>query len=77
VTQASGTTQLGSAMEYVAEREGWSVYQLEDGARVKMRAILTRIARNGFDPNGRPAYALENVVITQIEPAPVKATIKT
>ena len=54
-------------MEYAIEHEAWNVYMLEDGTRIKMRGILTRVSHDGVDENGNPRLKLDNAIVTQIE----------
>lgn len=60
---------MSAPLKYVTKQEDWNFYQLEDGTTVRIRVILTRIARNGEDANGNPAYQWEVATLGQVEPA--------
>jgi hypothetical protein len=59
---------MGSPLKYAIEHEAWNVYQIEDGTVLRMRVILSRIARNGSDKDGKPIYTFDHSLITQVEP---------
>ena len=58
---------VSASLDFAIEHEAWNVYMLEDGTRIKMRVILTRVSRDGVDENGNPRLKLDNGVITQVE----------
>lgn len=58
---------MAKPLEFIPEREPWNVYLLDNGTELRVRLVLTRIERNGTDPNGKPAYNFDHVIITQVE----------
>ena len=58
---------MSASLDFAIEHEAWNVYMLEDGTRIKMRVILTRVSRDGVDENGNPRLKFDNAIVTQIE----------
>ena len=54
-------------MEYAIEHEAWNVYMLEDGTRIKLRIMLTRVSHEGVDENGGPRFKMDHAIVTQVE----------
>jgi hypothetical protein len=54
-------------LDFVAERENWNLYSLEDGTRVRTRLVMTAIRQDGVDDQRRPKYQVETAVIVHIE----------
>lgn len=64
-----GRQMMGQDISFEPEKESWSVYLLEDGTTLKMKAIAASIVRlDEFLPNGDPMYMVtaSNVVATDI-----------
>jgi len=64
-----GRQVMGQDVSFEPEKESWSVYLLEDGTTLKMRAIAASIIRlDEFMPNGDPMYLVNasNVVATDV-----------
>jgi hypothetical protein len=62
-------------VEFEIEREGWSVYVLEDGTRIKMKNIVARVFRliDRYKEDGEPLYLLHgSPVISSIVPGHLK-----
>lgn len=55
-------------VKYTIEHEAWNVYQLEDGAKLRMRIVLTGVVRDGVDQFGKPKYNLDHAILTHVEP---------
>lgn len=46
-------------LDFVAEREPWNVYVLENGVKIRARIVLTSVHDNGqFNDAGLPVYQL-------------------
>ena len=54
-------------LEFTAEREGWNIYQLEDGTKLRVRLILTNVRRDGNDEQGNPKYLFQHTLATSVE----------
>jgi len=62
-------------MEFEVEKEGWSVYLLSDGTRIKMKNIVARVLRlvDRYKEDGEPLYLLQgSPVISSIVPQNLK-----
>lgn len=60
---------MGQEIEFETERESWNSYILEDGTKVKLKAVAATIVRlDEYLPNGDPMYMVNasNVVATDI-----------
>ncbi|MGH7747100.1 MAG: hypothetical protein ACREQ5_20445 [Candidatus Dormibacteria bacterium] len=60
---------MGEDIPFEAEKENWSVYILQDGTTLKMKAIAASIVRlDEYLPTGDPIYIVNasNVVATDI-----------
>jgi hypothetical protein len=64
-----GREILGQEIEFEAERENWSTYLLEDGTKMRMKAVAATIVRlDEYLPNGDPMYMVtaSNIVATDV-----------
>ena len=59
---------MADVVEFAIEHEAWNVYALADGSKLRMRVILTRVARVGTHPDGTPEYKFDHAVMCQVEP---------
>ena len=57
----------GDFLEFTAEREGWNLYQIEDGTKLRIRLILTNVKRDGNDEHGNPKYLFQHAVVGSVE----------
>jgi hypothetical protein len=65
----AGREIMGQELEFETERESWNTYILEDGTKVKLKAVASSIVRlDEYLPNGDPMYIVNasNVVATDI-----------
>ncbi|MGH9540578.1 MAG: hypothetical protein ACRD2H_01685 [Terriglobales bacterium] len=48
-------------VEFEPEKESFSIYLLEDGTTLKVKAVLTEVSRveGAYLPNGDPLYAIQ------------------
>ena len=48
-------------VEFEADKEQWSTYILQDGTSLKVKAVVTEVARleGMFSPNGDPVYMIQ------------------
>ena len=52
-------------MNFEAVKEEWNEYLLDDGTRLRVKLVVTKILRtNQIDPEGNPVYVItsQNVV---------------
>jgi len=64
-----GVTRKVMEMDYVADKEEWSVYKLEDGSTVRMRVTAGKIYRvldndsnPQFNPDGDPFFIVTHSI---------------
>jgi hypothetical protein len=51
-------------IDFEVVKEDWNSYQLEDGARIDIKLILTRVAKTDkFDPMGSPIYLTQTQTV--------------
>jgi hypothetical protein len=61
----------GEEVDFEPERERFNVYLLEDGTKIKLKTVVTSVARlDTFDKDGDPIYLLQssNVMVTDSPP---------
>jgi hypothetical protein len=48
-------------VDFEADKEQWSTYILQDGSSLKVKAVVTEVARleGVFAPNGDPVYMIQ------------------
>ena len=50
----------GEEIEFETEREGWNIYILHDGTKLKMKSIVANIIRlDVYKPDGEPVYLVQ------------------
>jgi len=75
----------GTEIDFKIEKEDWSILELDDGSRLMMRPILTKIVRapeQGSRPPGLPKNAVgfgfniscQNIVVVKSSPAGLRGT---
>jgi len=55
----------GKTVPFEATKEEWNEYLLDDGTRLRVKLVVTKILRtNQIDPEGNPVYVItsQNVV---------------
>lgn len=51
----------GEEIEFEIEREGFNVYLLEDGTKMKMKTVVSSIVRlEAYKPDGEPLYMINS-----------------
>lgn len=51
-------------MDFQVENEDWNIYELEDGTRIDIKLILTRVAKTDkCDPAGSPIYLTQTQTV--------------
>lgn len=51
----------GEEVEFETEREGWNVYILHDGTKLKTKSIVAKIIRlEVHKPDGEPVYLVQS-----------------
>jgi hypothetical protein len=60
----------GTTVEIVKSQENWSVYELEDGAVLRLRPVLVDVKRaeGQVGPEGEPVYHLKSTIIIDVRP---------
>jgi hypothetical protein len=59
----------GEEVEFETEREGFNIYILHDGTKLKFKAVVGQIIRlDAFNPNGEPIYMVNasNVLVADV-----------
>lgn len=56
-------------VEFVADKEPWCQYTLDDGTVIKVRIMLTKAARDGIDGQGNPKYLLSFQQVCECMPS--------
>jgi hypothetical protein len=59
----------GEEVEFETEREGFNIYVLHDGTRLKFKAVVASIIRlDAYSPNGEPLYMVNasNVMVADV-----------
>ncbi len=66
----------GEEVSFEPEREGWNVYLLEDGTKLKLKTVVARIDRlDAHKSNGDPVYLVQSsIVVSSDVPESLKAT---
>jgi len=65
----NGQQVWGEEVEFETEREGWNIYILHDGTKLKTKSIVAQIVRlEMYKPDGEPIYLVQasNVLNTDI-----------
>ena len=51
----------GEEIEFEIEREGFNVYILQDGTKMKMKTVVSKIVRlEAYKPDGEPLYLINS-----------------
>lgn len=59
----------GEEVEFETEREGFNIYILHDGTKLKFKAVVGQIIRlDAYNPNGEPIYMVNasNVIVADV-----------
>lgn len=60
--------KFGELMNIVNSKEQWSEYELEDGNKLKIKQVVTKIIKlDELDPLGNPIYVSEAQHIMTVE----------
>lgn len=56
-------------LDFIANKEPWCEYTLENGTKIRIRIMLTKVVEylNKFHPNGAPVYDLPMTQVVDIE----------
>lgn len=60
---------MATPVEFVADKEPWCQYTLDDGTILRVRVMLVRAIRNGLDANGQPLYNLNMQQVIDCTPS--------
>ena len=49
-------------LDFEIEKEGWNIYIAEDGTRLRMKVVVTKLVRieGHFDEEGNPVYLVKS-----------------
>jgi|APFre7841882630_1041343.scaffolds.fasta_scaffold13533_4 hypothetical protein len=52
----------GLEMDFKSVKEDWNEYQVNDGAIIRMKVVVTNIAKipDKYDPEGNPIYVVKS-----------------
>lgn len=74
-----GTEREAKPIDVENSEENWSVYELSDGTKLRIKPVVVKVARveGEYKPDGSPVYTIEaqNVVGTE-SPDKLKETSK-
>lgn len=68
---------MAQLVEFVADKEPWCQYTLDDGSIIRARIMLVRVTRDGLLPNGRPNYELHMQQVLDCTPSELATTSAT
>jgi hypothetical protein len=56
-----GKEVVAESVDFEADKEQWSTYILHDGSQLKVKAVVTEVARleGVFDQKGDPVYMIQ------------------
>lgn len=60
---------MPTPVEFVADKEPWCQYTLDDGSIVRVRVMLVRVIRDGLNEQGHPKYLLNMQQIVDCTPS--------
>ena len=72
-----GQPVSGEEIEFETEREGWNVYILHDGTKLKLKSVVAQIVRLDLHkPDGEPIYLVQasNIVAADVPEALKKSS---
>lgn len=49
-------------LDFEIEKEGWNIYVVEDGTRLRMKVVVTKLVRieGHYDEEGNPVYLVKS-----------------
>lgn len=54
-------------LDFKIEKEDWNIYQTEDGTTIKMKLVISSIARTEeFDAEGNPIYVVKSTNLLHV-----------
>lgn len=54
-------------VDFRALKEDWNEYQTADGSKIKMKTVVTNIARTEkFDADGNPVYVVKHTAVMAV-----------
>ena len=71
-------TKEAQQVDFVAEKEDWTIYKLSDGTVLKIKVVLVNIVRTSeHDPmTGNPIYAISTqLIVNSSSPQHLKKSI--
>jgi hypothetical protein len=65
---ADGSTVEVTELSFRSSGENWNEYLVDDGTVVRVKLVVTEIARidGEYDPDGNPAYLIKSANVTAI-----------
>lgn len=60
---------MSTPVEFVADKEPWCQYTLDDGTILRVRIMLVKVQRDGLDAQGQPKYMLGMQQVTDCTPS--------
>jgi hypothetical protein len=65
--------------DVVSSKDGWSEYTLNDGATIRLKAVLVDVKKavDQFNTEGEPIYVMQQTIVTSlVVPAALKTDTK-
>jgi hypothetical protein len=56
-------------VEFVADKEPWCQYTLDDGSVIRIRIMLVKCVRDGLNAEGKPQYGLQMQNVCDVTPS--------
>ncbi len=77
IVKFNGSDVSAEEVEFEAVREGWSDLKLDDGTRIKLKHVATRVFRlvDKTNDDGTPIYVLEGASILTVYPRKSEAPV--
>ena len=58
----------GEEVEFEVEREGFNTYILQDGSKLKMKSVVTKIVRlDKYNRDGEPIYMINSTNLATVD----------
>lgn len=64
-----GKKVTGETVDFEVEKESWNVYLLDDGTKLKMRAVVSQVVRleDQYNAQGDPVYFIQSQNVLNAE----------
>lgn len=67
VVKLRGEDVNATDLDFEIKKEDWNIYEIEDGATIKMKLVVSSIARTEkFDAEGNPVYVVKSTNLLSV-----------